>query len=409
MSASTPDRRPLGRFHEVELELDEAADRRAVNRLLRRLRRCSRRGDALPKIARALGEPAQAPADLVVPTKPGPKATTEELVRYVLAASVEELLDHDPLVRIGEDPEAVHRARVGTRRLRSHLRTFRPVLDRAWADGLRDELRWIGDLLGHVRDDDVLLELLQSRAKALPERHTQAFEPLRERLEAQRRRHRDALLDAMRSRRYSALLDALVDAVRGPHMSVGWTGRRATRAAAKVTRRPWARVRKQMKSLSDPPTDAELHEVRKRAKQVRYRVRGRGAGRRQARQTHLEGGCTRAERPRIAPRRGRRIRLVGGRGRWRPEPFPRFHRRSARRRDAGRAAAIASRVATCVAPGAATAPEVVSARAETGSEAMAVDDGWSRFPLRRGREDSAHLQWAPRGDNDDVIRLHAVQ
>ena len=167
VSASTPDRRPLGRFHEVELELDEAADRRAVNRLLRRLRRCSRRGDALPKIARALGEPAQAPADLVVPAKPGPKATTEELVRYVLAASVEELLDHDPLVRIGEDPEAVHRARVGTRRLRSHLRTFRPVLDHAWADGLRDELRWIGDLLGHVRDDDVLLELLQFAARRL--------------------------------------------------------------------------------------------------------------------------------------------------------------------------------------------------------------------------------------------------
>ena len=93
---------------------------------------------------------------------------------------------------------------------------------------------------------------------------------LKNRLEAERRGHRDALIDGMRSHRYAALLDTLVDAARAPRMRAGRARRRATRAAAKVTRRPWKKVCKDVKSLSDPPTDVELHEVRKRAKQVRY-------------------------------------------------------------------------------------------------------------------------------------------
>ena len=36
-----------------------------------------------------------------------------------------------------------------TRRLRSDLKTFRPLLDREWANALRDELRWLGQVLGH--------------------------------------------------------------------------------------------------------------------------------------------------------------------------------------------------------------------------------------------------------------------
>ena len=71
------------------------------------------------------------------------------------------------MVRIGEDPEGVHQARVATRRLRSHLRTFRKLLEPEWAEPLRDELGWLGDELGGVRDADVLLDRLKSRIAAL--------------------------------------------------------------------------------------------------------------------------------------------------------------------------------------------------------------------------------------------------
>jgi len=44
---------------------------------------------------------------------------------------------------------------VASRRLRSDLRTFRRILDPAWRTGLSAELRWMGDVLGAVRDRDV--------------------------------------------------------------------------------------------------------------------------------------------------------------------------------------------------------------------------------------------------------------
>ncbi|HEX9343841.1 MAG TPA: CHAD domain-containing protein, partial [Actinomycetota bacterium] len=90
-----------------------------------------------------------------------------ELLRQDLANAARRLFDNEAGVRLGDDPEAVHQARVGIRRLRSTLRTFRSVLDREWSGALRAELAWIADLLGAVRDADVLLERLRHGLTAL--------------------------------------------------------------------------------------------------------------------------------------------------------------------------------------------------------------------------------------------------
>ena len=44
------------------------------------------------------------------------------------------------------------------------------------------------------------------------------------------------------------------------------TGGRSPR----LTRKPWKRLRRAVDALTDPPSDPELHEIRKRAKQARY-------------------------------------------------------------------------------------------------------------------------------------------
>ena len=80
-----------------------------------------------------------------------------EVVRLALGTDAARLLASDPIARIGEDPEGVHQARVATRRLRSHLATFAPVLRRgARPSGSTSDLRWLGRSLGIVRDLDVL-------------------------------------------------------------------------------------------------------------------------------------------------------------------------------------------------------------------------------------------------------------
>src|SRR5439155_1633439 len=86
----------------------------------------------------------------------GPPPSAGDVIRNALAASVARLIAHDPGVRLGDDPEDVHQARVATRRLRSDLRTFHSLLDADWTQALRQDLKSIGRDLGAVRDTEVL-------------------------------------------------------------------------------------------------------------------------------------------------------------------------------------------------------------------------------------------------------------
>jgi CHAD domain-containing protein len=259
------------RFREVEIEWKPDADPRLVKTLVTRLRKSGADDDdPMPKIARALGARATEPPDIPRPKTPGGKATVGELVQASIAGGVQRLVENDPVVRIGEDPEGVHQARVATRRLRSDLQTLRPVLDTDWSEPLRGELRWLGELLGRVRDADVLLGLLSEKAKALNDDERSHAHKLIDRLRVMRERDHTNLLDAMRSDRYTALLDRLVDGARAPRLRAGMGPQPASKVVGKLVHRPVRRLRKQIRSLPENPADPEIHEVRKRAKQARY-------------------------------------------------------------------------------------------------------------------------------------------
>ena len=197
-------------------------------------------------------------------------ATVDAVIRHAISESVAKLIENDPVVRIGEDPEGVHQARVATRRLRSHLRTFRSLLEPEWAEQLRDELGWLGDELGAVRDADVLLDRLQTRIVDLDNDDDRvAAVPLTDRLVHDREAARALLLDGLRSDRYLQLLDRLVDAAHRPHvvMVVGMDHDDTLRS---LVRAPWRHLRNAVDSLPDPAPDAALHAVRIRAKRARY-------------------------------------------------------------------------------------------------------------------------------------------
>ncbi|MGH8893022.1 MAG: CHAD domain-containing protein, partial [Actinomycetes bacterium] len=85
---------------------------------------------------------------------PATRCAGDVVVDY-LRQQVGELLRHEPQVR-ADDAEAVHDMRVATRRMRTTLAVFRPLFDRARTDPVRDELSWLADALGAVRDLDVL-------------------------------------------------------------------------------------------------------------------------------------------------------------------------------------------------------------------------------------------------------------
>jgi CHAD domain-containing protein len=269
-------RRLASRFRELEVEVMPEAPPDLLPAVVRVLRSAGASAtEALSKVARALGPCAQAAPDLV-PVALSPDTDIAGAVRAAVTAAAQRIIAHDPGVRMGDDPEDVHQARVGTRRLRSDLRTFGPLLDREWVAGLRAEAGWYAGLLGVVRDAEVLAERLGRQASTLsPEDASRVKRTLVRRLATDRRKGREAVLAAMDGERYAAFLESLIEAAADPRFAElngeGPAGsRRAADAIPALVRAPWRRLRRAVEALDPIPPDEALHEVRILAKHTRY-------------------------------------------------------------------------------------------------------------------------------------------
>jgi CHAD domain-containing protein len=256
-------------FRELEIEVTEAAPPKVAKRIVKLLQDAGAGPtEQIPKIVRALGQPAQAPPDVAVHELTS-DATAGDVVRRAIASSVTRLIHHDPVVRLDADPEGVHKARVATRTLRSDLRTFAPLVDRDWSDGLRGELGWLAALLGRVRDADVMLARLGGRVERLPGTIAKAADPILATLGVERAQALAELLEALRGERYVDLLDALVAAARTPELSAGAV-EPAKDVLAGLVGHPWRSLEGAVTALGRRPSDAELHDVRIKAKRCRY-------------------------------------------------------------------------------------------------------------------------------------------
>lgn len=263
-------RRVVARFRELEAEATADTPPRLLDAVVARLRDAGAGApDPMPKYLRAIGGPGVAPPEVVLPALPS-SAFVGDVVTRAIASGVVRLIRHDAVVRLDDDPEGVHQARVATRRLRSDLRTFRAVLDPSWAAGLREELGWLGDRLGVARDADVLLARLRDRADTLPAASADGARRVLAALEEDRAQAHAAALRTLRSDRYHALLDRLVEAARAPALLADEADRPAARALPRLVHRAWRALDRSVGSLSDPPSDEELHGVRIRAKRCRY-------------------------------------------------------------------------------------------------------------------------------------------
>jgi len=213
---------------------------------------------------------------LAFPPPPRPqrrKATVDDVVRAHLRTNVDVIIGLETALRAA-DEDAVHDVRVSARRLRSAFATFRPFLVAERTEPLRVELKWFGQVLGAVRDADVLGARLISAARALPVELT--LGPVVDRLDTElRRTHERAFTELGRvldDPRTYALLDALEDVAASPFASAA--GQRASRALPAVMEKEIRRVRRAGKAVDEAPNAdarlAALHELRKTAKRARY-------------------------------------------------------------------------------------------------------------------------------------------
>jgi CHAD domain-containing protein len=260
---------PDTEFRELEVEFGKRATKELVIRFARRLRDAGAgEPEHVSKIARALGPRALDAPDLLPPAALDFASTPTEVLRAAIARSTARLLAHDPGVRLGDDPEDVHQARVATRRIRSDLRTFRKVVDPAWDESLRTELKWLAGLLGEVRDDDVLLARLEGRVEELASDDRAAGERVLDALRAERNAARAELLAGLRSARYVELIERLLAAARAVPAADDAVDLELDLGDLAV--KPWKKLRDAVEALDDDSPDADLHEARIRAKRARY-------------------------------------------------------------------------------------------------------------------------------------------
>ena len=243
------------RWQEVEVELVDGGPA-----LLAAVERCLLGAGATPaagpsKVARALnGRLSAAPK-----AKPTPK-TKNPVFRYAREQR-DALTEYDPGVRQG-DPESVHKMRVATRRLRSSLKTFKRSFP--GFEEVGDELKWLADLLGQVRDGQVQRGKLLAEVERAGPAFADAAGRIREHLDYQVREGQAALGKALESERYLKLLDRADELASLPGNGEPDALGRARKSLGKAD------------GLLDTAfaggLDAELHDARKAYKKARYAV-----------------------------------------------------------------------------------------------------------------------------------------
>jgi CHAD domain-containing protein len=257
------------RFREVEVELAEHGSADLMHLVSDALVAAGAGApDPTSKVVRALGPRALAPPDLTPPAL-DPGADVHDVVTAALRRSVAQIIGSDHVVRLDDDTEGVHKARVGTRRLRSDLQTLAPVLQAGWADDLRAELKDLAATLGVVRDTDVLVERLWRLVDRLPAQDRGAAAMVVRHLEDGRRAQVGSLLQTMNGDGYRTLLDDLVAAALRPRFAPSSAGPAAERLPELVRPR-WRRLRRAVERLGPQPEDEALHAVRILAKRARY-------------------------------------------------------------------------------------------------------------------------------------------
>jgi CHAD domain-containing protein len=199
----------------------------------------------------------------------GRDLTVADVLGAALSADVERLSRADRALHADLDAASVHRARVGTRRLRSDLRVFDAFVDRTCAGELREELGWLGTELGRVRDLDVLGEELRTRVTGLTPADASAGPKLLDRLRVQRESAAAGLASALRTERYGALLERLAGVAEAPPVTSD-AGEAVRDAMPGLMRDPWRRLDRAVSGTGPEPSDGALHRVRIRAKRVRY-------------------------------------------------------------------------------------------------------------------------------------------
>ena len=263
---------PPARLRRVEVEVPLAA-LPALEPLVRELRdACALQPAGLSKFAVGLLSSDVRPValDRFGPSEVDPGMTGREVALAVLRHHFSALLAKEPGTRLGDDIEELHEMRVASRRLRAALSLFVEVLPET-ALRAREELRWVGETLGAVRDIDVLMEQLDGWLDAVEGADRDALAMLRSLLDQQRQVARVAMLEMLDSRRYATFVSRFRRTLSARHEARSGVASLPARALAPdLIERRYRSVRKAGGRIRRDSPATEYHRLRISCKRLRY-------------------------------------------------------------------------------------------------------------------------------------------
>jgi inorganic triphosphatase YgiF len=195
--------------------------------------------------------------------KPG--ASTAEAIGTIFRKCLDHLTANQALALDTADVGSVHQMRVALRRMRSALGLLRELLPRDERKALAAEAKWLADVLGDARDQDVLLsETIGPVCAAFPD--DAALAALASAVETARKEAQEALRRAVASPRYTRFvlrLGAFVES------GAGESEESAAALAARLLDKRSKQARRLGKGFEKLDV-ARRHELRIALKKLRY-------------------------------------------------------------------------------------------------------------------------------------------
>jgi CHAD domain-containing protein len=270
------------RWNEVEAELTGGSPRLA-RAMFDRLRRSGLHpAEHSAELEHVLGVGPRACADgrsgagrwTRAERRPSSRSPAGEVVLAYLDAQAARLVALDPAVR-RDQADAIHQMRVTTRRVRATLQAFPMVVPPTATQHLRDELKWLGTVLGTARDTEVLAEAFRAMLAVTPTELV--IGPAAARVTvlfaSREAAARGAVLGALDSPRYFAVLNELERLLADPPRAAAGMAPASEvlpHAVGQAYRRTGRRMRRASQVPPGPSRDGMLHEARKAAKRARY-------------------------------------------------------------------------------------------------------------------------------------------
>lgn len=198
------------------------------------------------------------------PETPAPVAIANMLAQFAAA------IDDNVAGTIAAiDTEFLHDLRVGVRRTRSILKLTGDVLPANMAERFVPEFKWLGDLTTPVRDLDVYLLELDTLSARLTSADPLDLDPFRSFLIRHRASERRRLVRGLRSRRFEQVMSDWRTEL-AKVVADGDGGPAAAALARQRIERVYRSVARRGKRITAESPSEQVHELRKRCKELRY-------------------------------------------------------------------------------------------------------------------------------------------